>query len=212
MNAGDGDDFIKLNSGGNVTIKTVDGKDTVMNSIEQNGADNSYISGGDGDDRIESYGNTSTIHGDDGNDYIWSNNGLNITLDGGTGDDTISFNITITGSYNAYALINGAAGNDQITLYKAGVGNTVNGGTGNDTVYNENTIAGNVYEYNSGDGNDLITGFTLSDTLIIAGTTYSTVKSGNNLIVSARKGAVTLQNAATLTGFNIIGNVGRRRQ
>ena len=88
-------------------------------------------------------------------------------------------------------------------IYDGSKGVTVNGGAGNDTILNTNWLAGNVYEYSSGDGNDVIVGMTSSDTLLISGTTYSTAKSGDNVIVTAGSGKITLEGAASLSSYKI---------
>ena len=64
-------------------------------------------------------------------------------------------------------------------------------------------ILGTVYEYESGDGNDLVIGFTESDTLYIDGK-YSTATIGTDLLVTVGSGILTLQGAATLESVNVL--------
>ncbi|MBR5914085.1 MAG: hypothetical protein IKZ58_06975, partial [Selenomonadaceae bacterium] len=207
------------NSGNNVTISGCDGNDSICN----NAGSKVIINGGGGNDSIVNYGDNGTIKGDTGNDYIF-NEGDYASISGGEGNDSI---------YNMYAaqdvMISGGDGNDYIsndwwsnwdvtinggagddTIISHGYNVTINGGTGNDKISLSSSDYSSlrVIEYVKGDGNDLVQGFQASDTLIISGTKYSTVKSGNDVIVTAGSGKITLQGAASLSSINIKGTLG----
>ena len=63
-----------------------------------------------------------------------------------------------------------------------------------------------LYQYELGDGNDLINGFNATSTLSISGGMYSSEKIGDDVIVTIEYGdKITLQGAATLSSVNIIG-------
>ena len=222
-------------------------------------ANNSYISGDAGDDYIssggkyireggpaleyfmEDYGFGNRIFGGEGNDTI-KNDGNNVLIDGGAGDDYIVDSTSdqtyknyedsedspfveglpvggytgISGgegndtvfSYGRYVNVDGGSGDDYIyaTLY-----NEITGGKGNDTIRFETITdesgtvkeSNNFVEYSSGDGNDVIYGFTKNDTLQIAANSYSTTKSGSDMIVKVGSGSVTLKNAAKVK-INIV--------
>ncbi|MBR5913761.1 MAG: calcium-binding protein [Selenomonadaceae bacterium] len=149
--------------------------DSISNSYS---GSNVTISGGTGDDTIYNYCDNVTISGGDGNDRIYNNSSKKVTINGGTGDDYISNN------------------GDKVTI---------SGGTGDDTISLSISASLSFIEYAKGDGNDLVQGFQDSDTLIISGTTYSTAKSGSDVIVTAGSGKITLQDAATLSNLNIQG-------
>ncbi|MBR2179724.1 MAG: hypothetical protein IJ862_04945, partial [Selenomonadaceae bacterium] len=59
--------------------------------------------------------------------------------------------------------------------------------------------------YSSGDGNDVITDYSAQDKLRISGT-YSTLNSGNDVVVSVGSGKVTLKNAKSVA-LNINTNI-----
>ncbi|MBR5914480.1 MAG: hypothetical protein IKZ58_08975 [Selenomonadaceae bacterium] len=107
-------------------------------------------------------------------------------------------------NYGDSAYIDGGAGNDIISLVGGEGVSTILGGTGTDTVYFNNK-ASRIYQYTSGDGNDIINGFSDSDTIIILGSTYSSTSSGKNIILNVGKGKITLTGAATLSNLNIQG-------
>ena len=60
-----------------------------------------------------------------------------------------------------------------------------------------------MFNYSAGARNDTIFGFDSTSTLSIAGTKYSTKKSGDNVIVTVDKGKIILTGAANLSSVNI---------
>ena len=142
-----------------------------------------------------------SIIGEEGNDYIYNvGAGSDVTILANGGDDTV-----INMCYNVS--IDGGAGNDQIT--NRGRRNmtsivTINGGAGNDSFLNyyPNKV---LFQYTAGDGNDTITGFNEYSTLSIGGGTYTSEKSGDDLILNVGDEKITLEGAATLSNPNIIG-------
>ena len=184
------------NSSGTITVyndwKTRYGtsdNDTIYNSDNASVA----IYAQDGNDSIFNYSSYVTLIGGEGDDYISNFDGSSVTIDGGAGNDRISL-------YSSW--------------YSNFLKNTISGCTGNDTIYlNSSTTVGNVYQYNSGDDNDLIYNATSYDTISIGGASYTTTTSGSDLIISvgadARQlssaGAMTLVGAAN-TAVNIIGD------
>ena len=173
ISGGSGNDFIK-NSGYSVTVDAGDGNDTI-----QNYGGNSLLEGGSGDDSIQNFASNVTINGGDGSDTISSS--YQTTINGGDGADFIS----------AYGFIDGGAGSDKISV--TGSGSTILGGTGNDTI--TASAHGNLYKYAAGDGDDVIYGFNLNDTLQITKGTFTTQKSGSDFIVKVGSGTITLKDA-----------------
>ena len=171
-----GNDTIK-NTAGNVTIQTGEGNDTLYN-FEGNYV---YMVGGQGDDSIYNKSWYSTIDGGNGNDTITNFDAGNRTS------------------------INGGAGNDIISLSGSNFGGiTINGGNGNDSII---LSGGNSFvQYASGDGNDTITGISANDTLKITGSTYSTVKSGNDLKFNVGSGSILVKGGANVA-FKINGTL-----
>jgi len=214
------------NSGSNVTINADAGNDSISswtNSVTMDGGadddsiindgENVSISGGAGNDTIESFSaaNNSTLSGGDGVD-VMHNYGSNVTIDGGAGDDEIA-NFGDTDESFPYGLnvsINGGEGNDLIKN-DGGTNLTIGGGAGDDQIYNASDSK-NYYVYNAGDGNDTInnysySGGTFSDNYelqINSSSGWSSVESGNDIVVTVSDGSITLVDAAgsnvTITG------------
>ena len=204
ISGGAGNDHISLGAVGNlIEYASGDGMDTILGFNE---SDTLTISGGSystqasGSDVLVKVGKGSILLKDakgkalnindtkttdiitlsDGSDNLSSNlEGVKIQALGGNDSvDNSASNI----------IINGGNGNDSIS--NSGSNVTIDGGKGNDTLslgYTNNLI-----QYTSGDGNDLIQGFDEDDTLQIADSSYSTKKSGNNIIVTVGKGKITL--------------------
>ena len=93
------------------------------------------------------------------------------------------------------------------TISNSGSGVTINAMGGNDTINNNSTIGGNVYLYNSGDGEDVITGFAENDTIIIDSGTgeYNTIASNDDVIINTSSGSITLKDAGEISSVNIEG-------
>lgn len=123
-------------------------------------------------------GNT-IVSGSNGNDTI-GNSGANVTIYGGDGKDTIR---------NTGSRVTITSGND------------------NDLVSLSSAAKDNLIVYRAGNGNDSILGFDDNDTLSIAGDSYSTTKSGNDVILTVDTGKVTLKGAANLSTLNVNGSL-----
>ena len=230
INGGTGDDSIS-NSGDLVRIDAGDGKDAIeswSDSVIIDGGDdkdyiknygfNISIDGGAGNDLIVNYyGQFVTINAGDGDDDIYNDHGANVKIDGSEGNDfidnySLSSNVTIDGgdgndsihNYDSDSVtIDGGDGNDSIENCN-GDSVTIDGGTGDDTI---NLLYGttNLIQYASSDGNDIIQGFKLADTLSISGGSYSSVKNDNDVILTVGDGKISLVGAASLSTLNIIG-------
>ena len=171
---GAGADYVELFKGtANHTISTGAGKDTII----IDGAEN------------------ISLASEDDIDYIQIRTGSKVTVSSGAGNDSIYSGAEV-------ASISADDGNDYIHIYSQAKSNTVSGGKGNDTIKNycENGV---LYRYASGDGNDFISGFTTKDTLRISGSTYSSAKSGNDVVLTVNKDTITLEGAAALSKINI---------
>ncbi len=215
ITGGEGNDTI-INLGENVSIDGEAGDDSIFSTwgtydSEIGKAFNVSVSGGAGNDTITGaylgrYDRITRINGDEGDDYIYntvyhSGSGGYITIDGGTGNDTIKAGC---GS------ISGGAGNDSINIGSGNTTITVNGGLGDDTVFTDSANVNQkiFYQYTSGDGNDSIIGFKTTDTLKIGnGTsdTFTSVKSGSDVVIEVGTGKVTLTGAASLSTLNVAG-------
>ena len=132
-----------------------------------------------------------TIDAGAGNDTI-TNRGKKVSINGGAGNDNI-FNA----EYASVTAIDGGAGNDSISIS----GNDVSiwGGTGNDTISIKNNKVVGIF-YSDGDGNDIIKGYNSSSMIQIGdGTdTYSTIKSGSDLIIIVGDGSINVKGAADM--------------
>ena len=115
--------------------------------------------------------------------------------------------------FDSCTIISGA-GDDTIESY--GANNIIYAGEGNDSVslqtdlmtyfssYRANYEGDkNIICFGSGDGNDTVLGFEATDTLSIAGNTYSTQTSGNDIIVKVDGDSMILVDAASLGSVNI---------
>ncbi len=134
-------------------------------------------------------GDYVSINAGAGNDTIYNNWGYNITIDAGAGNDTIN---SSRGSRNS---IDGGAGNDLIMISSSNGRNVIRGGEGNDTIYGGSNSYGNLYEYENGDGDDIIYGYHSNDSITISGGDYTTSTIGNDVIIS-----ITDSNSTVTTG------------
>lgn len=164
------------------------------NTIKNSGQ-NVTINALGGNDSIFNTGSEVSIDGGDGNDRISVNGGEKSIIEGGKANDTIE-NDNVNN-----ILISGGEGDDNIRNTGASV--SIDGGEGNDDIVNmngENVL----FNYKSGDGNDVINGFRADSTLSISGGLHFTETSGKDIIVTVGKGKITLDGAASLSTVNII--------
>ena len=89
--------------------------------------------------------------------------------------------IKITGNSNANSIVGGKGAD------------TLIGGKGNDTLTGGN--GKDVFVYNNGDGNDVITDYSSSDKIKIVASSYSTLESGDDIVVQVGSGKITLKDA-----------------
>ncbi len=176
-----GNDTIE-NYGEGVTIDAGAGNDEIDNKAISM---NTSINGGAGNDLIYNTASKVTMNGGAGKDTLDNNDSENVTLLGGADDDYIR-------NWNSKNVsINGGDGDDTIEPTQA-VGATVTGGKGNDIVYN-GTPVGVTYLYTA--GNDTIEGFDEYHSLVISGTTWSTLRVDSDIIVKIKgQGVITLRN------------------
>ena len=189
INLTSGDDNFTVDSN-NVTINALGGNDTI--NIRYDGYDVS-VNGGDGDDSIfgahQAHNSNITIIGGAGNDTINLDEGNNAFFDpngayfdGGEGNDVIILN--------------------KITVYSDWRLSTVVGGKGDDVIritYKSNKFRQLLYQYNAGDGNDTIFGYDVANTLQVSGGTYSTIVSGDDILVKVGEGSILLKDAASIS-------------
>ena len=217
-----GNDSI-TNYGRNVTISTYGGRDTIDNY-----GDNASIDGGSGADSIRNeHAYNVTINGGSGSDKIIVVTGDHTTIDGGDGKDTI-IGATLEGGSSTWAMggysnIDGGTGDDYInpifsdsasilggagndTIINEGNDATLNGGAGDDIIsLHGASLESDVIKYDSGDGNDTIYGFNDTSKLsITAGTNYTKVASGEDVIVNVGENKITIAGGAELSTLNII--------
>ena len=136
-----------------------------------------------------------------GNDSIQNNFGYNVTISGGAGSDTIENvrgrSVSISGGDGADFISTANVTLDSKAYFSSGV--TINGGAGNDTIQLGNEA--NLILYTDGDGADLITGFSASDTLQITnGKIRGISVSASDAVLYIGDGAITLKNY--LSGFS----------
>ena len=195
VNADDGNDYISIYSDAkNNTIYGGKGNDTVF--LEE-GASNHRVNTGDGKDVIHNEAANVLIITEDDADYIQLySNAKNNTVSGGEGNDSI-----YSGATNVS--INAGDDDDYIHIYSQATNNTIIAGTGDDKIksYSENGV---LYQYISGDGNDSISGFTAKDTLSISTSKYSSVTSGDDIIITVGEGEITLEGAKKLSKVNVV--------
>lgn len=130
-------------------------------------------------------------------DDEYTNNEDGVTINAGAGKDYIS-------NKGSDVTINMSVGDDDIS--NSGTNVSINAGEGDDAVWNSGKNV--LFKYTEGDGNDLISGFNETSTLQIAGGygTYSTQRSGSNIIVKVGDGRITLEGARDLETVNIDGS------
>ena len=178
-----------------------------------NSNSNTVIVGSDKADTITSQADEVTIHGRFGEDIIESA-GVNVSLNGSYGHDTIisqgNFS-TILGeqgidcvySNGNNVFIDGGADADLIC--NSGTYVTIIGGSGDDTIYNEGNHI--LYQYYNQNNNDVIYGFGSQDTLKINDKEYTSVQSGNDIIIDVEGNSILLKDVAGVN-INIDGTFG----
>ena len=190
---GEGNDSV-WNYGDYCTINTGDGNDYYYGYYTHN----CTINTGEGNDSVKNYwGDDCTINTCDGSDTVYNSSGDWCTINTGAGKDSVY-------NHSKYCTINTGAGNDSV-YNNEGYYCTINTGAGNDLISLSYGSEDNVIIYKSGDGNDIVYGFDGDDTLSIIGGSYSTTKSGKNIIVTVDDGEISLVGAASLASVNIAG-------
>src|SRR4051794_7961585 len=92
--------------------------------------------GVDDGDRIESDGGQDTAIGGSGNDTIIFNSNDHALMDGGTGDDSLVYNIDSVGE----STISGGNGNDNVFVTGHGDGLNIDLGDGNDVLESDGSL------------------------------------------------------------------------
>ena len=206
IDSGAGNDSITNTSGSNVSINGASGNDRISNN-----STNVTIDSGDGDDEISNFGDNVTISRSTGNDTIYNYYSSNVTIDSGDGDDyirNVGNNVTISGSagndiinnglYDDEVLVGVSEGKDKSDFGKAV---TIEGGTGDDKISLQSSVKENVVQYDLGDGHDTVWGYSASNSLQInSASPWSSVVSGNDIVVTVGDGSITLVDAASLYG------------
>ncbi len=188
---GNGNDTVHYHDNDHSYMDGGDGND-LFHSDSYGGVDYATVLGGSGNDTIKGFFDDSFINGGIGSDVI-SVAGFDNAVYGGDGDDTI-FN-----HYNSS--VYGGAGNDFISLSSDDI--LVNGGTGDDTIDGRNGFD-NIYQYEMGDGDDVILNISRYDTIQITGGSYSTVANGDDIIIKVGDGSITVKDGKN-TNFKISG-------
>lgn len=152
VNAGGGNDYVRVSGVGNHQIFAEDGDD-IVNAWSSRG--DLLIDGGAGNDRLYSGRGDDTVSGGDGNDIIFAPDGDNV-LSGGAGNDVIS---VLRGNN----VINGGDGNDRIRAVNGN--NTIESGDGDNiirTIRGDNTII-------LGSGNNSVVTTQGTNTVVLTG-------------------------------------------
>lgn len=200
LNGGNDNDTI-TNSGSYSKIDGGAGDDLIHNGYYYYEPWNAYYnnSGSDGayDDKLKS--SHTTIYGGSGNDSIY-NRADNVTIDAGTGNNHIysegsNVVINVDGGKNTIEgdniKINGGKNNDSISCDGKNI--TINGGTGNDTLTGDRYT--DVFQYDNGGGDDVITNYSGEDVIHIAsGKINSYSFDGGDLIFHIGDGSLRLKN------------------
>ena len=175
------------NEADNVIMFGGTGNDKIFNL----GGDNVTVNCGSGNNFVDSRGNNVKVVTGNGNDRIYIGPRVTplhsdlVTVNSGGGNDSIE-------NWNTHATINAGVGNDTIINY--GASSTLIGGKGNDFISLEGDANKNIISYSAGDGNDTIFGFGSDDSLYIAGSNFSTMRTGDDLIYNIGEGSMTFKN------------------
>ena len=193
----DGNDSI-LGNAGNDYLLGGSGADTLSG-----GNGNDSILGSAGKDKLYGGNGTDTLYGGDNNDILYGQNG-NDYLNGGAGNDKLyggDGTDKLYGSTGKDSLFGGAE-NDTL---KDGDGNDyLSGGTGNDKLLGGD--GADTFYYASGDGKDVIYGFSDEDSLTLDGLDFTSSyhSSTGALVVKVTGGSVIFRDFDATT-FNING-------
>ena len=215
LNAGSGYDSI-LALSDKTTINAGAGSDKVWNVGVHNvinlGAGNDFatndfwaqdgfvIFNGDTGDDILIGGFGDTINGGSGKDTIYSNKDK-IFTDGGADNDVIIsghwgpeiiHHDTYTEEAEQLDIANMIHDTSEAAREASNL--TIKGGKGDDTIAISSKSLMNVLQYANGDGNDIVYGYTSTDTINITSGKYTTQTSGNDVIIKVGTGSVTLKN------------------
>ena len=136
-------------------------------------ADNVYIDARAGNDVLSGCGFNVTMIAGDGDDLIRANAGSNVTIFGGTGNDTI---------------VNWWSG-DKVKI---------NAGADNDSIVNE----GSNVSINGGKGNDSIENFGSTVTIIAGANNDSITNDGSKVTIDAGKGKDIIENRGSKVSIN----------
>ncbi|MBO4780730.1 MAG: hypothetical protein J5497_08850, partial [Selenomonadaceae bacterium] len=208
------------NNKSNTLLSGTSGDDSIKNGgywyengdyTWHDGGSNVTINSGAGNDSVYNSGDSVTINIGAGNDSI-TNYGDSVTINTGAGNDSVR------NAYGDLVTINTGAGNDSIDNRGSSV--TISGGKGKDSIYNncyrqsdgsiyyytDNDGSNVLFKYEEGDGKDIIYGFKDNSTLSIGGGSYSSKKSGDDIIFTVGNGKISLIGAASLSSVNIVGN------
>ena len=164
------------------TINIIESTDNINNT-----AKGQIITTSKGDDTIKNSGAQVTINSRGGNDSI-DNSGYRTTINSKEGNDTIS-------DSGDSVSIDAGAGNDSI--YASGSKTTIIGGKGDDSVTNDGKQV--VFQYSSGDGNDILYGFYQGSKIFIAEKGYHSKIKGDDMILSVGDGQITIDGAAVVS-------------
>lgn len=162
-----------------------------------NADDNHNIIADSGNEKITNSGNGVTVNADKGDDIV-INTGSNVSISGGAGKDTIVMNT----AENYSDLTNIAAENADAS------GVTIEGGAGDDVIYGN--AGGHTYQYTSGEGNDIIYGFSEADIISLpADTAFTSVVADTSdnqkkdITLKFTSGSIVLKDLAVDSMINI---------
>ena len=128
-----GVDHFENQKGANVTINAGAGNDSISNLSGTNNGKaigvNSVLNGEAGNDTIRNLADSVTMSGGDGNDYLFNDNGSNVLIDGGAGNDNIQL-ASATGVSSSNVIVKTGAGNDTVTVFQENTPVTIVAGAG----------------------------------------------------------------------------------
>ena len=197
INAGAGSDKV-WNVGVHNVINLGAGNDFATNDFWAQ--DGFVIFNGDTGDDILIGGFGDTINGGSGKDTIYSNKDK-IFTDGGADNDVIIsghwgpeiiHHDTYTEEAEQLDIANMIHDTSEAAREASNL--TIKGGKGDDTIAISSKSLMNVLQYANGDGNDIVYGYTSTDTINITSGKYTTQTSGNDVIIKVGTGSVTLKN------------------